>query len=81
MAAIIDKYFSAYGYKVNTIKLPNVTGRLNWNFVKTVGSAIHADIPSESCDRIIRMFDNGLTLWHNPTTFRDYTQANTIVTP
>lgn len=81
MAAIIDKYFSAYGYKVNTIKLPNVTGRLNWNFVKTVGSAIHADIPSESCDRINRMFDNGLTLWHNPTTFRDYTQSNTIVTP
>ena len=80
-AAIIDKYFDAYGYKVNTIKLPNITGRTNWNFVKTVGSAIHADIPQDSCDRINHMFDNGLTLWHNPSTFRDYTQSNTIVTP
>ena len=78
-AALIDKYFDAYGYKVNTIKLPNVTGRLNWNFVKTVGSAIHADIPQDSCDHINRMFDNGLTLWHNATTFRDYSQPNTIV--
>jgi hypothetical protein len=80
-AKIIDDYFSAYGYKVNVVKTPNVTGRLNWNFVKTIGSAIHADIPQGSCDRINSMFDNGLTLWHNPTTFRDYTQSNTIVTP
>lgn len=80
-ARVIDNYFSTYGYLVNTTKVPNVTGRTNWNFVKTVGSAIHADIPSESCDRINHMFDNGLTLWHNPATFRDYTQPNTIVTP
>lgn len=78
-AAIIDFYFDCYGYKVNTVKLPNIQGRLNWNFVKTKGSAIHADIPSESCDRINRMFDNGITLWHDPATFRDYYQDNSIV--
>lgn len=78
-AAIIDFYFDCYGYKVNTVKVPNIQGRLNWNFVKTKGSAIHADIPSESCDRINRMFDNGITLWHDPATFRDYYQDNSIV--
>lgn len=78
-AKVIDDYFSAYGYLVNTTKTPSITGRLNWNFVKTVGSAIHANIPQESCDRINRMFDNGVTFWHNPATFRDYSQSNAIV--
>lgn len=80
-SAVIDHYFDCYGYKVNMVKQPNITGRQNWNFVKTVGSAIHADIPQDSCDRINHMFDNGLTLWHNASTFRDYTQPNAIVTP
>ena len=80
-AQIADAYFQAYGYKVNTIKTPNITGRTNWNYVKTVGSAIHADIPQDTCDHINEMFDRGITLWHNPTTFRDYSQSNTIVTP
>ena len=79
MAAVIDKYFDCYGYKVNDVKVPNITGRQNWNYVKTVGSAIHADIPQDSCDHINHMFDNGLTLWHNPSTFRDYSQSNEIV--
>lgn len=80
-AAIIDSYFSAYGYKVNTIKLPNVTGRTNWNYVKTIGAAFHGDMPQASCDHINKMFDTGITLWHNPATFRDYSQTNAIVTP
>ena len=77
----IDSYFSAYGYKVNELKIPNITGRVNWNFVKTVGSAIHADIPQSSCDRINKMFDTGITFWHHPQTFRDYWQPNDIIEP
>lgn len=80
-AYMIDQYFNAYGYKVNDLKVPNITGRVNWNFVKTVGSAIHADIPQESCDRINHMFDNGITFWHHPQTFRDYWQPNDIIEP
>ena len=81
MAAIIDGYFSCYGYKVNTVKVPQFTSRLNWNYIKTVGSAIQADIPQDSIDHINAMFDRGLTIWHNPTTFRNYDMPNTIVTP
>lgn len=80
-AAIIDGFFSAYGYKINTFKIPNITGRTNWNYVKTIGSAIHAYIPQNAVDKINKMFDNGITLWHNASTFRDYSQSNTIVTP
>lgn len=78
-AVIIDNYFSAYGYKVNTIKIPNITGRRNWNYVKTIGCYIDADIPQTDLDEIKGMFDRGITFWHNPTTFADYTQNNDII--
>ena len=46
-AKIIDDFFSMYGYKVNEVKIPNVTGRTNWNYVKTIDANILGDIPQE----------------------------------
>lgn len=79
MAQVIDSYFSMYGYKVNEVKVPNVTGRANWNFVKTINCYIEAGIPQEDLQEIKDMFNRGLTIWHNPSTFMDYSQANAIV--
>jgi hypothetical protein len=79
MARIIDNYFSAYGYKVNTVKTPNITGRRNWNYVKTIGCYIEADIPQEDLQTIKNMFDTGVTFWHNASTFADYSQNNDII--
>lgn len=76
-----DDFLSMFGYKVNSVKTPNVTGRTNWNYVKTVGCYIEADIPQEDLQEIKDLFDRGITFWHNPTTFRDYSQSNAIVTP
>lgn len=78
-ARICDEYLSTYGYKVNRVKLPNITGRRNWNFVKTVGCYIEADIPQEDLQEIKSLFDKGITLWHNPATFMDYSQTNDII--
>jgi hypothetical protein len=78
-AKIIDDYFSAYGYKVNTIKVPNITGRTNWNYVKTIECNIHGFIPQKDCIEIKNMFNAGVTFWHNPSHFLDYSQSNTIV--
>ena len=78
-ARICDEYFSMYGYKINRVKLPNITGRRNWNFVKTIGCYIEADIPQEDLQEIKDMFDKGITLWHNPATFVDYSQNNDII--
>lgn len=80
-ARCCDQFMSMFGYKVNTVKVPNITGRTNWNYVKTVGSTLHGYIPQASVDRINSMFDKGLTLWHNTSTFMDYSQSNAIVTP
>lgn len=78
-ARIIDDYFSMYGYQVNSLKIPNITGRSNWNYVKTVGCNIVGNIPQQDIIKIKQMFDNGITLWHNPSTFLDYSQSNNIV--
>ena len=78
-ARCIDEYFSQYGYKCNRVKIPNVTGRTNWNYVKTVGCYIQADIPQDDLQEIKNMFDKGVTFWHNPATFMDYSQSNAIV--
>lgn len=78
-ARCIDEYFSSFGYKTNRVKLPNITGRRNWNFVKTVGCYIEADIPQEDLQEIKSLFDKGITFWHNPSTFMDYSQTNDII--
>ena len=79
-AKIIDDYFSAYGYRVNTYKIPNITGRTYWNYVKTIGCNLIGDIPQQDLEKIKEIFNNGVTMWHNPSYFLDYSQNNTIVT-
>ena len=78
-AKMIDSFFSMFGYKVNEVKIPNLTGRQNWNFVKTNDSNIIANIPQEDLDEIKGMFNSGVTIWHNTATFMDYSQNNPIV--
>lgn len=83
-AKVIDDYFDMFGYKTNRVKQPNITGRRNWNYVKTIGCCIEPNIPlfnvpQEDLQEIKSMFDKGITLWHNPTTFMDYSQTNDII--
>lgn len=78
-AHCIDEFFSQYGYKCNRVKVPNITGRRNWNYVKTVGCYIEGNIPQEDMSELKNMFDRGITLWHNPSTFADYSQNNDII--
>ena len=78
-AKIIDNFFSMFGYKVNDVKIPNITGRTNWNYVKTIDINITGDIPQTDLQNIKDMFNKGCTFWHNPSTFLDYSQTNSIV--
>lgn len=75
-AMIIDDFFSMYGYKTNRVKLPNLNNRSNWNYVKMINCNIVGDIPQKDLQAIKDLFNNGLTLWHNASTFLDYSQSN-----
>lgn len=72
----IDKFFDMYGYLTNTVKIPNLSNRPNWNYIKTIGINITGAIPQNDMQLIKNIFDNGVTFWHNPATFLDYSQNN-----
>lgn len=72
----IDKFFDMYGYTTNEVKIPNLKNRPNWNYVKTIGANILGNIPQADLQIIKNIFDNGVTLWHKPETFLDYSQNN-----
>lgn len=72
----IDDYFSMFGYQTNELKVPNINNRPNWNYVKTQGINLIGNIPNEDLEIIKTLFNSGITLWHNPSTFLDYSQNN-----
>ena len=76
---VIDNYFSMFGYKVNLVKSPNITGRNNWNYVKTTNANFTGNIPQSDILQINNMFNNGVTLWHNPNNMYNYSSNNSIV--
>ena len=71
----IDDFFSCYGYAVNKVKTPNLTGRSYWNFVMTENAVIAGDMPSSSKEAIGRIFDSGITFWHNGDNIGNYAQS------
>lgn len=75
----IDSFFTMFGYKVNELKVPNLWSRRNWNYIKTVNVNLIGDIPQDDMQTLKDMFNKGVTLWHNPSTFLDYSQDNGII--
>lgn len=85
-ARSIDNYFSKFGYKVNRLKVANQLGRQTWNYVQ-IGTAEIIGyqktnalaVPPEDLVNINRLYQRGITIWHNHDTLGDYTQSNNIV--
>lgn len=63
-AEILDDYFDMYGYLTNEVKVPNITGRPSWNYVKTDGAKIVGSVPFDDIAIIKANFDKGITFWH-----------------
>lgn len=76
-ARIIDDYFSVYGYATNRVKIPNITGRPSWNYVKTANSKITGSVPFNDINRIKEMFNTGVTFWHGDYV-GDYSRNNAV---
>ena len=63
-AQAIDNYLTRFGYKVNVIKVPELTSRKYWNYVKTRECEIGGNAPAETLKKIQEIFNAGVTLWH-----------------
>lgn len=86
-AKCIDDFFTVYGYACNENKVPNETGRKNYNYVQTQGAAFRANsnalntmgVPASAMAAINAMYDEGIWFWHDPATAGDFTDDNPIV--
>lgn len=72
----LDDFLSCFGYAINKVKQPNLTGRKYFNFVQTQNAVIAGDMPSSSKEAIGRIFDGGITLWKNGDNVGNYGHYN-----
>lgn len=75
-AKIIDEFFSVYGYQTNRVKIPNISSRPKWNYVKTLNSSITGSIPANDLAKIRAIYDKGVTFWKNGAEVGDYSLPN-----
>lgn len=83
-AKIIDDYFTRYGYRINEVKMANITGRNIFNYIEigngeSIGySSGSVSVPSEYMETINKACQNGVTIWHNHSNIGNYLLDNTI---
>jgi hypothetical protein len=72
-ARIIDEFFTAYGYKVNRIKVPNTytTGR-DFNYVQCADPVVLGGCPLDVKARLESIYERGVTIWHDGDHLGDY---------
>lgn len=75
-ARVIDEYFNMYGYATNRCKIPNISNRPHWNFIKTLGCVIKGSIPADDLERICGIYDKGITFWKNGGEVGNYSLDN-----
>lgn len=78
-ARIIDGYFNMFGYKVNTVKVPNTAHRSRYWYTKTIDANIDGDIAQEDMQKIKDCYNNGITFWRNASEIQNYSLSNGIV--
>ena len=77
-ARIIDDYWDMYGYPSHRVKLPNISTRPHWNYVKTVNISITGSIPTDDMSKIKNVYNNGVTFWRNGNEVGNYSLDNSI---
>lgn len=63
-AKIVDSYFTRFGYKVDSYKVPNLTGHPEFNYVKCYETSVSGNVPEECITQVSEMFNKGVTIHH-----------------
>lgn len=77
-ARIIDDFFDKFGYACHRVKVPNISGRPHWNYVKTIGCTVKGSLPADDMNKICEIYNNGITFWKNGNEVGDYSLDNRI---
>ena len=68
-AAMIDSYFTAFGYAQGEVMRPPRHNRRSFTYVKTDGCIVKGPLPSEAAAKIKAAYDSGIRFWANHTSF------------
>lgn len=79
MAKRIDDYFERYGYQVNENKIPNRDVRPHWCYTKTANCTITGDLPDDDKQKIIAVYNRGITFWKKPEEIGNYELDNKAI--
>lgn len=63
-AEMYDAYLTRWGYAINEVTTPNLSGRKVFNYVKTNGVVVYGNVNESDINQIRSMFDRGITIWH-----------------
>lgn len=74
----IDRKFTRFGYRVDTAKIPNITGRQYFNYVKCNGAEVIGNIAIDAQNAMVNALNSGVTFWHTDNISNDY-PTNPIV--
>lgn len=77
-AQIIDEYWNMFGYPTHRVKLPNISTRPHWNYVKTVDVNIKGSVPVDDMAKIKSIYNNGITFWKKGGEVGNYSLDNSI---
>lgn len=77
-AKICDDYFTRFGYKINRLKIPNLSGRSKFNYIQigsgeTIG---YGNIPNNFMKIINDICVSGTTIWHDHSYIGNYDDNN-----
>ena len=83
---ILDEFFSRFGYRVNSLKIPNIATRTYWNYVEIGANERSAitnpsssyPVPQSDLDDINDKLRKGLTIWNNAGNIGNYSLDNSI---
>lgn len=64
VAKRIDKFFTRFGYRVDEVKVPNITGRRYVNYVKCNVANVGGNIPNDAKTAMETALLNGVSFWH-----------------
>lgn len=68
----IDNYFDKFGYAINDFKAVNYHNRPNYDYIETSQVIIDGDVPEDDMNAIKNIFNSGVRIWHDTSTFLNY---------
>lgn len=77
----IDDYFTVFGYAVGRVMKPTYTARPHWTYIKTVDANIVGSVPCDDMQRIVNIFNTGVTFWRNGSEVGNYSLDNRPTSP